>query len=79
MSLNRRRFLGTGFLGVAAAAQPALAADKDVKAEPASAKVKPGELDELTISDLQEGLRSGKFTARSLAEKYLARIAAVDK
>jgi amidase len=77
MSLNRRRFLGTGFLGVAAAAQPALAADKDVKAEPA--KVKPGELDELTIGDLQEGLRSGKFTARSLAEKYLARIEAVDK
>jgi amidase len=33
----------------------------------------------LTIGDLQEGLKSGKYSARSLAEKYLARIEAVDR
>jgi amidase len=54
------------------AAAPAAAA-------PDSGKVKPFELDEITITELQEGLQSGKFTARSLTEKYLARIDAVDK
>ena len=28
--------------------------------------VKPFELDEATISDLQEGMQSGKYTARSI-------------
>src|SRR6185437_2683198 len=37
------------------------------------------ELDELTVHDLQHGMSSAKFSARSLAEQYLARIDAVDK
>lgn len=37
------------------------------------------ELDELTISDLEQGLTSGKYTAKSLVRKYLARIEDVDK
>ncbi len=37
------------------------------------------ELDELTISDLQNGMKTGKFTARSLVKKYLDRIDDVDK
>src|SRR5262245_3827411 len=37
------------------------------------------ELEELTIADLQQRLTSGRETARSLAEKYLARIEAVDR
>jgi amidase len=37
------------------------------------------ELDEITIAELQDDMKSGKFSARSIAEKYLARIAAVDK
>jgi amidase len=41
--------------------------------------VAPFELDEVTIVALQAGIKSGKFTARSIAEKYLARIDAVDK
>jgi amidase len=40
---------------------------------------KPFELNELGIAELQEALKSGKFTARSLVEKYLARIDALDK
>jgi amidase len=43
------------------------------------ADVKPFELDEITIAELQDGLKSGKYTARSIAELYLARIDAVDK
>jgi len=37
------------------------------------------ELDELTISDLQEGMKTGKFTSRSLVKKYLDRIDEIDK
>jgi amidase len=42
-------------------------------------EVKPFELDEITIGDLQQGMVSGKFTARSIAEKYLGRIREIDK
>jgi len=37
------------------------------------------ELDEATIPDLQAGMKSGKYTARSLVEKYTGRIEEVDK
>jgi amidase len=41
--------------------------------------VQPFELDEITISDLQDGMKSGKFTARFLVEKYSSRIDDVDQ
>jgi amidase len=41
-------------------------------------EVKAFEFDEVTIADLQDGMKSGKHTARSIAEKYLARIDAID-
>jgi amidase len=69
MELNRRHFLQAGLLGAGTATATVFAADP----------IKPSELDELTLADLQDGMKSGKFTARSLAEKYLARIEAVDK
>ncbi len=37
------------------------------------------ELDEITVTELQDGMKSGKFTARSLVEKYTARISEIDK
>ena len=37
------------------------------------------ELDEKTIAELQEAMKSGGLTARSIADKYLSRIAAIDK
>ena len=37
------------------------------------------EFEEVTIAELQEAMKSGKHTARSIAEKYLERIEAVDK
>lgn len=39
----------------------------------------PFELSEATIGDLADGMKSGKYTARSLTEQYLARIEAVDR
>jgi amidase len=75
MQFNRRRFFQTGLLGSAIAALPA---DLTAQAN-AVGKVEPFELDEMTIADLQEGMKSGKQSARSLAEKYLARIDAIDR
>src|SRR4051812_4897533 len=39
----------------------------------------PFDLDEATIASLQQRMESGRDTARSLAEKYLARIEAIDR
>jgi len=81
---GRRRFLQTGLLGgVAVAAGPVLhtafGVSRGKAAAAEAADVSAFELDEITIGELQDGMKSGKFTARSIAEKYLARIAAVDK
>ncbi len=45
----------------------------------AAAPSAPFDLEELTIADLQQRLTSGRETSRSLAEKYLARIEAIDR
>jgi amidase len=36
------------------------------------------ELDEITIQELQDAMKSGKYTARSITEKYLERIEKID-
>jgi amidase len=41
--------------------------------------VKPFELDEVTIAQLQSGMQSGKLSALSLTKKYLSRIEEIDK
>jgi len=77
--LPRRNFLARGFkVGAAALALPAFARTPSAKAPLPTPEVKPFELDELTLAALQDGMKSGKFTARSLAEKYLARIGELD-
>jgi amidase len=49
-------------------------------ANPASAMTPPAfELDELSISDLQQGLQSGKYSSKSLVEKYTDRINDLDR
>ena len=49
-------------------------------AKPVSAFEPPAfELDELTITDLQQGLRSGKYTSKELVEKYTDRINDIDR
>jgi amidase len=86
---GRRRFLQLSLLGTAAAGavsvscgHDARVADQSAPPAPASgtpAGVAPFEFDEIGIADLQDGMKSGKYTARSIAEKYLARIVEVDK
>ncbi len=79
---DRRWFLHTAVTaGAAAVFYPALGAGREIISASVaqSADVKPFELDEITIPELQNGMKSGKFTARTLAEKYLARIDEIDK
>src|SRR3984957_76019 len=76
--LSRRKFVQTGVaLGAASLAIPTLLA-----AELRAAGVqeqKAFELDEITVAELQEGMKAGKFTARAIVQKYLERIEAIDK
>jgi amidase len=80
---SRRSFLKTAVIGGAVATftpcYPALAAAREIAQLETSTDIKSFELDEITISDLQDGMQSGKFTARSLVEKYSARIDEIDK
>jgi amidase len=80
--LSRREFLQNTLTASAAVAlRPALSSAREVSRAAASsaAEIKPFELEEITLSELQEGMKSGKFTAKSLVEKYVARIEDIDK
>ena len=77
--MKRRKFLQSAALGGALAiSKPAslLAADNAGLPEYTP---KEFELEELTISELQVGMKTGKFTARSLARGYLERISEIDR
>ena len=78
---SRRQFLQNAVnAGAVVAVYPALGAAREITpAKPPTPDVKPFELDEVTIPELQDGMKSGKFTARSLVEKYSARIDEIDK
>lgn len=78
--MKRRDFVKLAALGGATVmADRVLAKPPQPMARASAApKVKPFELDELTLAELQAGLRSGRFSAQALAKKYLARIEALD-
>ncbi len=79
---SRRSFLKKSLgASAAAAVYPALAAGREITppGDAVAPEVKSFELDEITIPELQDGMKSGKFTARSLVEKYLERIDDIDK
>ena len=79
-SLQRRRFLQISALaGVSVTISPTLADARDVACPAQPPEIKPFELDEITIDNLQAGMVSGKFSVRSITEKYLARIEEIDK
>lgn len=85
---SRRNFLQNGLMaGTAAAVTPALGAAREITTAKPPVKpsavepftIRPFELEEITISELQDGMKSGRFTARSLVEQYSARIDEIDK
>jgi amidase len=78
---DRRSFLTTGVAGsmLAVAARAEAKEQRSNETPSASISEQSFELSELSITELQQGMKSGKFTARSLVEKYLARIEAIDR
>jgi amidase len=81
--MNRRNFVRRSvFGGVGLASVSVVGGSAKEKSDPsiiADAPPPAFELDELTIAELQRGMASGKYSARSLTRKYLDRIDEVDK
>ncbi len=78
---SRRKFLKTGIAGsIAAVTLPSLSfAGQELRKFMSSPATSPFELDEITIDELSSGFKSGKYTVRSVAEKYIKRINEIDK
>lgn len=74
--MDRRAFLGAGAIAGTAAAVGAFTGTTEAQGPPSAA---PFDLDEATVEDLQRRMASGELTARAIAEKYLARIDAIDR
>ena len=70
--MKRRDFLHT----TAAASVLAIARPTTALTAPAPPAF---ELDEITLAELQQGLQSGKYSSRSLVEKYVDRINDIDR
>jgi amidase len=79
--MKRRDFLQTGALGCALAiSNPTAAfAGENSFSEPLPYPSRAFELDEMTIAELQDGMKAEKFTSRSIVKKYLDRIDDIDK
>lgn len=79
--LSRREFVhyaGLGTLTGFVRPGGVTASLRDAAALPAIAPA-PFELEEVTIAQLQDGLKSGKYTSRRLCQLYLARIDEIDR
>lgn len=78
--INRRRFIASTLIGAGG-----LAAGCTPDAPPSLSNpdvfphIPPFELDEVTVAELAEGMESGRWTARSIAELYLGRIESIDR
>src|SRR3954462_13311901 len=84
--MDRRDFVRLGALaGAVTVRGKPLAAETLVGGAPHAAltgrpfRAAPFELEEATLADLQSGMVSGKFTARSITQAYLDRIAELDR
>jgi amidase len=80
----RRKFLRNSVIGGVAAAiattvKPVVTQALKRYAPLYANDVSSFEFEEITIADLQDAMKSGKHTARSIAESYLERISQIDK
>ena len=79
--INRREFLEVGVTAGLACATGAACRPAPPAAGPrglAAPTIAPFALQEATVADLQAGMRSGRYTARTLCEYYLGRIEDLD-
>src|ERR1700730_196533 len=77
--VDRRTLLRYGALGGAAAALAGPALARQDPGTPSAERVPASDLEEATVADLQKRMASGQDSARSLCEKYMARIDAMDR
>jgi len=78
--VSRREFLQSGAVFTSAAVLSAGQHPASKKTAVAShPSLSSFELEEMTITALNRGMKSGKFTAHSLTAKYLARVHEIDK
>src|SRR5258708_12103549 len=77
--IGRRGFLGYAALGTAVAITAPMVAATPAEPAETGSSVPPFELEEITIGELQEGMKSGRISSKSVTEAYLARIDAIDK
>ncbi len=82
MKKGRRAFLQSGLTGGLVTAMAPVMRVEVIEAREGPESL-PGvptfEFEEITIAELQEGMKAGKYTARGIAERYLTRIEALDK
>src|SRR6476620_2914089 len=76
--LDRRSLLRLGAIGGAAALAPGAMRPEPAPTAPSPSGVPPFELEEASIADLQKRMESKQDSSRSLCEKYMARIEALD-
>ncbi len=77
---SRRQFLKTSVLGgIAAVSLPSLSFAEKAAGQFSKAQINNSDLDEITVDELSAGLKSGKYTVRSIAEHYIRRIKEIDK
>src|SRR5438128_1971961 len=77
--MDRRRFMAASVAAGTIAVRGCSSLRKDTGNPAGAANIPPFELEETTVAALQEGMKSGKYTARSITELYLQRIVAIDK
>src|ERR1700733_12486168 len=85
--MNRRNFIRTGSVASLAIGPLALAScntspepEKKPVAETTPATFTDSfELNEFTVDQLQEKMKQGQYTSKSITDMYLKRIAAIDK
>jgi amidase len=77
--LSRRDFLASTALGLSATGVRATPDPERAEPDPAPPQVPAFELEEATIATLQEGMRTGRYTARRATQLYLDRIEQIDR
>src|SRR5687768_1250258 len=77
--IDRRTLFRYGAAGGAVAVAGRAVLPKAAAREPERAKGTGFELEEATVAGLQKRMETGQDTARSLVEKYAARIEALDR
>lgn len=75
---DRRTFLKAGVIGGAMALMPTITV-RARETELKTSSIPDSELAEVTIAELQEGMKAERLSARSIAEAYITRIQQLDK